>query len=187
MNIRGEMMRNWRLVTLSLALSLAVLLAGSACNGDSNSNDGPPDSTEVRGSGEPPDQAQSAPEVVRHKAFVRPVGKAKAGEEKTEQQQAGEARECTVVNSEGGPVTVLPGDWVIWINEVGRKVTVRFSPDLRLFGVTEAILYEGDEPLELKVRSDADLTTSQKRHWIRLTGPCVSQAPPPEIIVTPPN
>jgi hypothetical protein len=180
-------MRNWRLVTLSLALSLAVLLAGSACDGDSNSNDGPPDSTQERGSGEPLGQAPSAPEVVRHKAFVRPVEKAKAGEEKAEQPQAGEALECTVVDGAGHPVEVIPGDWVIWINEVGRQVTLRFSPDMRLFGVTEAILYEGNEPLELKVRSDAEFTTPQKRHWIRIAGPCVSQAPPPEIIVTPPN
>jgi len=89
---------------------------------------------------------------------------------------------CQIVDQSGDTkISVTPGDWVVWNNQLGRDVDLNFAPDMRLFGVAYAISYAEGEPLMLQVRGDA----SAGEHSIEAS--CGITMPPPVIIVLPPN
>jgi hypothetical protein len=61
---------------------------------------------------------------------------------------------CQIVDKDGNKdARIKHGEWVVWNNELGADVKLRF-PD-RLFGVETAVAYASGEPLKLQVRKDA--------------------------------
>lgn len=87
---------------------------------------------------------------------------------------------CKLVGEAGTDVSVNPGEWVVWKNQYGSDVELFFGHTNRLFGVTEAVVYNNSE-LQLMILEGAD----PESHSYDV--PCAETQPGPKIVVNPPN
>lgn len=79
-------------------------------------------------------------------------------------------------------VHVYQNDIVFWHNEESNQIKINFRQDKKLFGVLKVILYPGEEPLQLHVRSNADFGDHEYDPELdKIT------MPGPKIVVDPPN